>query len=138
MNHLYCPAVLFNLATAKLVSCQADGRYLDLDIPINLFQDALDLRPIDHPNRTVTQLHLAIALLSRFTKRGFQTDADMAEELLSEVLKACHTSSHIHRAALIAIKSSALHSAGSIDANDPEQEWSAASMLPFSPNQLLQ
>ncbi|KAG2116370.1 TPR-like protein [Suillus cothurnatus] len=138
MDHPYRPAALFNLATAKLVSCQAGGRYLDLDIPINLFQDALDLRPIDHPDRTVTQLHLAIALLSRFTKRGFQTDADMAEELLSEVLEACHAGSHIHRAALIAIETSTLHSAGRIDANDPEQEWPAASMLPLSPNQLAE
>ncbi|KAG2083938.1 CHAT domain-containing protein [Suillus cothurnatus] len=138
MNHPYRPAALFNLATAKLVSCQAGGRYLDLDIPINLFQDALDLCPIDHPDRTVTQLHLAIALLSRFTKRGFQTDADMAEELLREVLDACHADSHIHRAALIAFETSALHSAGSIDANDPEQEWPAASMLPLSPNQLAE
>ncbi|KAG2107865.1 CHAT domain-containing protein [Suillus cothurnatus] len=138
MDHPYRPAALFNLATAKLVSCQAGGRYLDLDIPINWFQDALGLRPIDHPDRTVTQLHLAIALLSRFTKRGFQTDADTAEELLSEVLDACHADSHIHRAALIAIESSALHSAGRIDANDPEQEWPAASMLPLSPNQLAE
>ncbi|KAG2115415.1 hypothetical protein BD769DRAFT_1752789 [Suillus cothurnatus] len=138
MDHPYRPAALYNLATAKLVSCQAGGRHLDLDIPINLFQDALDLRPIDHPDRTVTQLHLAIALLSRFTKRGFQTDADMAEELLSEVLDACHADSHIHRAALIAFETSALHSAGSIDANDPEQEWPAASMLPLSPNQLAE
>ncbi|KAG2139978.1 CHAT domain-containing protein [Suillus cothurnatus] len=138
MDHPYRPAALFNLATAKLVSCQAGGRYLDLDIPINLFQDALDLRPFDHPDRTITKLHLAIALLSRFTKRGFQTDADMAEESLSEVLEACHAGSHIHRAALIAIETSALHSAGSIDANDPEQEWPAASMLPLSPNQLAE
>ncbi|KAG2747299.1 hypothetical protein P692DRAFT_20681015, partial [Suillus brevipes Sb2] len=73
--------------------CQADGRYLDLDIPISLFQDAHDLRPCtDHPDRTITQLHLTIAMLSHFTKRGFQTDVDAAasEELLSEVLDVCH------------------------------------------------
>ncbi|KAG1722063.1 CHAT domain-containing protein [Suillus lakei] len=132
----YRPAALFNLATAKFVGCQADGRYLDLDLPISLFQDALDLRPTGHPDRTVTQLHLAIALLSRFAKRGFQTDADAAEELLNEVLDVCHANSHIHRAALLAIETSALHSARSIDANDPGQEWPAASMLPLSPNQL--
>ncbi|KAG1840297.1 CHAT domain-containing protein [Suillus subalutaceus] len=136
MDHPYRSAALFNLATTKFVSCQADGRYLDLDIPINLFQDALNLCPTDHPDRTVTQLHLAIALLSRFVKRGCQTDADAAEELLSEVVDVCHADSHIYRAALIAIKTSALHSAGSIDVNDLGQERPAASMLPLSPNQL--
>ncbi|KAG1787124.1 CHAT domain-containing protein [Suillus plorans] len=65
MDHPYHPAALFNLATAKFVSCQADGRYLDLDILISHFQKALELRATDHPDRSATQLHLAIALLSR-------------------------------------------------------------------------
>ncbi|KAG1736966.1 TPR-like protein [Suillus lakei] len=136
MGNPYRPAALFNLATAKFVSCQADGRYLDLDLSISLFQDALDLRPTGHPDRTVTQFHLAIALLSRFAKRGFQTDVDKAEELLNEVLDVCHVDSHIHRAALLAIEASAPHPAGSTGANDPGQEWPAASMPPLSPNQL--
>ncbi|KAG1736959.1 CHAT domain-containing protein [Suillus lakei] len=136
MGNPYRPAALFNLATAKFVSCKADGRYLDLDLPISLFQDALDLRPTGHPDRTVTQIHLAISLLSRFAKRGFQTDDDEAKELLNEVLNVCHVDSHIHRAALLAIETSAPHPAGSTDANDPGQEWPAASMLPLSPNQL--
>ncbi|KAG2147833.1 CHAT domain-containing protein [Suillus bovinus] len=136
MNHPYRPAVLFNLATAKFVSCQAEGRYLDLDDPVSLFEGALDLRPTDHPDRTVTQLYLAVTLLSRFAKRGFQTDADAAKELLSEIVNVCHANSHIHRAAAIAMETCALHSARSINANDLEQEWHARSMLPLSPNQL--
>ncbi|KAG1869355.1 hypothetical protein DFJ58DRAFT_723206 [Suillus subalutaceus] len=136
MDHPYRPAALLNLATAKFVSCQADGRHLDLDIPINMFQDALDLRPTDHLDRTITQLHLAIALQSCFAKRGFQTDADAARELLSKVLDVCHTNSHIYRAALIAIETPALYSAESIDGNDLGQERPAAPMLPLSPDQL--
>ncbi|KAG1720704.1 CHAT domain-containing protein [Suillus lakei] len=140
IDHPCCPAALFNLATAKFVSCQVNRTYLDLDIPITLFEEALDLRPICHPDRTITQLHLAISLLSRFSNRGFQTDVDAAKELLSKVLDVCHPNSHIHRAALVAIETSALHPAGSIDANidanDLGQERPAASMLPLSPNQL--
>ncbi|KAG2336891.1 hypothetical protein BDR05DRAFT_1005489 [Suillus weaverae] len=136
MDHPCRPAALFNLATAKFVNCQANGTHADLDIPISLFQDALDLRPIGHLDRPVTQLHLAISLLSRFVKRGFQTDADTAEELLSEILDVCRANSHIYRAALLAIETSALHPAGSIDANDLGQERPAASILPLSPNQL--
>ncbi|KAG1764143.1 hypothetical protein EDD22DRAFT_1019905 [Suillus occidentalis] len=116
----------------------------DLDQSINHFEhaldicpmDALDLRPTGHPDRPITQLHLATAMLSRFAKRGFQTDVDAAEELLSEVLDVCHTSSHIHRAALLVRQTSVLHPAGSIDANDLGEERSAVSMLPLSPNQL--
>ncbi|KAG1791600.1 TPR-like protein [Suillus plorans] len=136
IDHPYHPAALFNLATAKCVSCQADERYLDLDIPISLFQRALDLRATDHPDRSVTQLHLAIALLSRFAKRGFESDADAAEELLSEVLEACQANSHIYRAALIAMEIRALHSAGRFKGNDLEQEQPTTSMFPLSPNQL--
>ncbi|KAG1800343.1 CHAT domain-containing protein [Suillus plorans] len=136
MDHPYHPAALFNLATAKFVSCQADGRYIDLDIPISLFQEALDSRATDHPDRSVTQLHLAIALLSRFAKWGSETDADAATGLLSEILEVCHANNHIYRAALIAMEMRALHSAGRLDANDIGQEWAATSMLPLSPNEL--
>ncbi|KAG1823194.1 CHAT domain-containing protein [Suillus variegatus] len=136
MDHAYRSAALSNLAMAKFISCQVDGRYLDLSIPISLFQDALDLRPTGHPDRVTTQLHLAISLLSRFARRGFQTDADMGEELLSDVLDVCHADSQIYRAALIAIETSALHSARSLDANGLQQERLATSMLPLSPNQL--
>ncbi|KAG2754402.1 hypothetical protein P692DRAFT_201928868 [Suillus brevipes Sb2] len=134
MNHPCRPAALFNLATAKFISCQANETYLDLDIPISVFQGALDLRPTGHPDRPVTQLHLAIALLSRFAKRGFQTDVDAAEGLLSEILNVSHANSHIHRAALLAIETS--DPAASIHANNLGQEWPAASMLPLSPDQL--
>ncbi|KAG2744370.1 hypothetical protein P692DRAFT_201121221 [Suillus brevipes Sb2] len=136
MDHPCRPAALFNLATAKLIYCQANETYPDLDIPISAFQDALDLRSTGHPDRPITQLHLAIALLSRFAKRGFQTDVDAAEELLSEVLDVCHANSYVHRAALLAIETSALHPAASIDANNLGQEPPTASMLPLSPNQL--
>jgi len=138
MNHSYRPAALFNLATAKFVNFQLDGRYLDLDIPISLFQDALDLRPTDHPDRAITQLHLAIALLSRFVERGSQSDANTAQALLSEVLDICHADSHIYRAALVVTETPALHSVGSIDANDPVQERPDAPMLPLSLNQLVE
>ncbi|KAG1830006.1 CHAT domain-containing protein [Suillus variegatus] len=136
VDHLYRPAALFNLATAKFINCQAEGRYLDFDMPISLFEGALDSRATDDPDRSVTQVHLAIALLSRFAKRGFQMDADAAEELLSEVLEVCNANSHIYRAALITVETWALRSAGMIDGDDVEQERPSPSLLPLSPNQL--
>ncbi|KAG1868583.1 hypothetical protein F4604DRAFT_1927117 [Suillus subluteus] len=114
MDHPHHPAALLNLAAAKFVSCQADGRHLDLDIP----------------------LHLTIALQSCFAKQGFQMDADAARELLSKVLDVCHANSHIYRAALIAIETFALYPAESIDANDLGQQWPATLMLALLQNQL--
>ncbi|KAJ8584727.1 TPR-like protein [Rhizopogon salebrosus TDB-379] len=113
-----------------------NGTYLDLDHPISLFHDALDLRPIGHPDRPTTQLHLAIALLFRFAKRGFQTDADAAEELLYDVLDVCHAKSHIHRLALLAVKTHAEKMARTTDANDVQAERPTASMFPLSSDQL--
>ncbi|KAG1739402.1 CHAT domain-containing protein [Suillus paluster] len=134
MNHPYHPATLSNLATAMFVSCQANGTYLGLNIPISLFEEALNIRPTGHPDRPVTQLHLAIALLSRFVKRGFQADADAAGELLNEVRDASLADSHIYRAALLAIEISAL--ARSTDADTPTAEGPIPSTLPWSPNEL--
>ncbi|KAG2147812.1 CHAT domain-containing protein [Suillus bovinus] len=111
IDHPYRPAVLFNLANAKFIRCQANGTYLDLDISISLFQEALDLRSIGHPDRPITQLHLAIALSSRFAKRGFRTDADAAKEdeprALDEVISLYHdalgyyTTGHAYRGGLL-------------------------------------
>ncbi|KAG0700837.1 CHAT domain-containing protein [Suillus ampliporus] len=136
VDHPCRPAALFNLATAKSVSYQVNGTYPDLDISISLFQDAIDLRPSGHLDRAITQLHLAIALLSRFAKRGSRTDADAAEELLSDVMSICNPNSHIYKAALLAIETSALHPARSIDANDLGQERPVVSMLPLSLDEL--
>ena len=100
IDHPCRSAALVNLAIAK---------FTDLDVPISLFQDALELRPTGHPDRLSTQLHLATAFLSRFTERGFQTDADAAEEMLIEVLDSCHIRSYVYRSAMVAIKTHPWH-----------------------------
>jgi CHAT domain-containing protein/tetratricopeptide (TPR) repeat protein len=136
IDHLSRPVALFNLATAKLISCQVDNTYLDLDTPISLFQNALDLRPAGNLDRPATQLHLAIAFLSRFAHRGFQADAHAAEELLNDVLDVCHAKSHIYRSALLAVETHAVKTARITDANDVRAERSTASMFPLSCNEL--
>ncbi|KAG2114410.1 hypothetical protein DEU56DRAFT_905365 [Suillus clintonianus] len=138
MGHPCRPAALFNLASAKFVNDQVNGTCLDLDIFISLFQNASDFRPTDHPDRSITQLHFAIAMLSHFAKRGFQMDADGAEQFLSKVLDVCHANSHIYRAALLLIETLtfALHRAGGMEGHDLGQKQPDALMLPLSPNQL--
>jgi len=136
IGHPCRPAALVNLAIARLIDCQVNGTYLDLDVPISLFQGALDLRPTGHPDRSATQLHLAIAFLSRFANRGFQTDADVAEELLIEDLDICHMKSYIYRSALITIETSILHQPCDIGANDLRVYEPIISMFPLSVNQI--
>ncbi|KAG2153737.1 CHAT domain-containing protein [Suillus bovinus] len=104
--------------------------HLDFDIPISLFQDVIDLPPTGHPDRPITQFHLAIALLSSL----IQMDDHVTEDLPSEVLDVCHINSHVYGSALIAIESFALHSTGST--YDLRKERLATSILPLSSNQL--
>src|SRR6267154_3665885 len=136
VDHPCRSVALLNLATAKFISCQANGTYLDLDTPISLLQDTLDLRPTGHPDRPVTQLHLAIALLSRYSKRGFQADSDEGKELINQVRDFSHVNSHVYRAALLAVETFPLHTARSADVHDLGWEQPIGSMLPWSPNEL--
>ncbi|KIJ58461.1 hypothetical protein HYDPIDRAFT_102629, partial [Hydnomerulius pinastri MD-312] len=72
---------------AKFISCQVREAHLDLDEPISLFREALDLRPHDHPDRPLVSLscpnepgiiNLASALLRRFEQHGDGNDLDEA------------------------------------------------------------
>src|ERR1700676_1956310 len=74
IDHPHRSAVLFNLANAKFIDCQANNRYLDLDVPIGLCRNALRLRSTNHPDHYTTVLELGLALLARFQRRGFEFD----------------------------------------------------------------
>ncbi|KIJ60775.1 hypothetical protein HYDPIDRAFT_116834 [Hydnomerulius pinastri MD-312] len=132
-------AALVNLAMAKFIKCQTREAYLDLDEPISLYQEALDLRPPGHPDRSCTLINLSVALLTRFRGRGYITlaDADEAEELLWEALDVCPPESHEHREALVVVAFN-LHSGGDhipISCVLP-QASSRSSRLPLSLNEL--
>ena len=99
------PVVLSNLAMAHLILCQTSSAdlYPDVDVPVTLFRDALDLRPVGHLDRLATLFHLAVALLCRFNKHDDPADTDEASELLSQVLEFCSVESYYHRSALIVL-----------------------------------
>ncbi|KIJ60755.1 hypothetical protein HYDPIDRAFT_31972 [Hydnomerulius pinastri MD-312] len=77
----------------------------DLDEPISLFQEALDLRPPHHHDHSCTLIILNVAILVLFRGRGYITlaDADEAEELLWGALDICPPESHAYRAVLFVI-----------------------------------
>lgn len=99
------PVVQFNLAMAQLIHCQTGSAdvYVDVDVPVTLFRDALARRPVGHVDRLATLFHLAVALSCRFNKHGDPADTDEARGLLSQVLEFCPVESYYHRSALIAL-----------------------------------
>ncbi|KAF9232419.1 TPR-like protein [Melanogaster broomeanus] len=124
---------------AKFTSCQARGAHLDLDEPIHLYQEVLDLRPPGHPDHASTLINLTIALLSRFRGRGCITvaDADEAEELLRRSLDICPPHSHEYRAAFL-VKAFSLHRRGDEMPSSYNllQAASGGWRLPYSVNEL--
>ncbi|KAF8834625.1 hypothetical protein BDN67DRAFT_536293, partial [Paxillus ammoniavirescens] len=110
---------LSNLAMAKFISGQATGAHLDVDMAIFLFQDARDLRPRDHRDHVSTLLKLAIALLSRFNKRGDAADADEAQELLDSVLDICSPVSLEYRSAVLVAQTRFMHSGAAFSSTQP-------------------
>ncbi|KAF9218899.1 hypothetical protein BS17DRAFT_476338, partial [Gyrodon lividus] len=134
-NHPARGAACSNLAMAKFISCQARGAYLDLDVPISLYQDALELRPRDHPDHPSTRLKLAIALLSRFSKWGYSADAEEAKEHLASVQDTCPPESFEHKSAVLVVQTFAMHTrAGEVVERDARSSnW----RLPYSLEQLL-
>ncbi|KAF8842592.1 hypothetical protein BDN67DRAFT_1001504 [Paxillus ammoniavirescens] len=141
LNHLARSAALSNLAMAKFISSQATGVHLDLDVAIFLFQDARDLRPRDHPDHPSTLLKLAVALLSRFNKRGDATDADEAQKLLDSVLDICSPASLEYRSAVLIAQTHSMRS-GANDVVEPNATMavsstqSASQQSPFSVDEL--
>ena len=96
--------VLFNLATARLISCQVGITSPDFDVPITLYRDALDLRPVGHPDRLATVLHLARATMSRFLHWGGNSYAAEATSLIAEVQGACSVDSYEYRLAAVILQ----------------------------------
>ena len=100
-------AVLFNLATAKLIYCRMNDVSPDLDVPIDLYRAALHLRPRDHPDHPFTLLSLGIALQARFQRQHDAADEKEAQNLLSQVLDVSPTDSYAYHAAVLALGSAA-------------------------------
>ena len=76
---------LFNLATSKLIRCQTYGTYSEINGPIELYEQALDLRSPGHPDRPATLLLLSQALLSYLGQEYNESTATRIQHLLKEI-----------------------------------------------------
>ncbi|KIJ65879.1 hypothetical protein HYDPIDRAFT_109946, partial [Hydnomerulius pinastri MD-312] len=85
LTHPCRAVVLVNLAKAKFISYQIDPSSANLDEPILLYRQALDLRRPGRPDRPATLLQLAQTLLFRYDKQGCnESVADEINELMTE------------------------------------------------------
>ncbi|KAF8131207.1 hypothetical protein EV363DRAFT_1399009 [Boletus edulis] len=85
LTHPCYAATLVNLANAKLMSYRIHPRSTNLDELIRLYQEALNLRRPRHPDRPVTLLQLARALLLRYEQQECtESVADEIEKLMAE------------------------------------------------------
>ena len=77
---------LFNFATSKFIKCLAYGTHSELNEPIKLYEEALELRCPGHPDRPATSLLLSQALLSRLGQEYDGSTATQIEHLLAEFI----------------------------------------------------
>ncbi|KAG6371288.1 hypothetical protein JVT61DRAFT_9757 [Boletus reticuloceps] len=81
VDHACHAAAQSNLAMAKLILCQVEDMIASLEIPIQLYHDALAARPVGHCDRPSTLVQLAVVYLVRFEKQ--RDDVDGARLCLS-------------------------------------------------------
>lgn len=97
-DHLCRAAAQSNLAMAKFIHCWVDDADPFLDVPLDLYRNALSARPLGHPDRPSTLIQLAIVHLRRFEKRRHEDDAAQVETLLREAVDLTSPGSHEKRA----------------------------------------
>ena len=106
---------LFNFATSKFIKCLAYGTYSELNEPIKLYEEALELRCPGHPDRPATSLLLSQALLSRLGREYDGSTAMQIEHLLAEII---HDSSRNRRTADATLRTRRFFQ--SINSNPPQ------------------
>ena len=87
---------LFNLATSEFIRSQVRGTYSQLEVPIKLYEEALELRDSGHPDRPATSLLLAQARLSHLGQEYDESNAMRIWNLLAEIP---HDGSCVYRTA---------------------------------------
>ncbi|KAF8546152.1 hypothetical protein OG21DRAFT_1215477 [Imleria badia] len=110
-EHLCYAAVLCNLARAHFIKCQIDGRPVELSTTISYYREALELRPVGHPDRPGTLLYLAEVLLYHCGNLGFDEFPGGIMALASEAQASCSEDSHERRAADLTLQTYTLYKA---------------------------
>ncbi|KAG6374721.1 hypothetical protein JVT61DRAFT_4091 [Boletus reticuloceps] len=76
-----------NLAMAKFIICQVEGKDVSFEAPLGLYHNALAARSVGHVDRPSTLIQLAVVHLARFEKGGSEVERARAEALLRETME---------------------------------------------------
>ncbi|KAF8138935.1 hypothetical protein EV363DRAFT_1093795, partial [Boletus edulis] len=87
--HRVRTAAQSNLAMAKFILCQVEGRDDPFEDPLELYRNALAARPVGHVDRPSTLIQLAVVHFARFAKRRDEVEAVQADGLLREAMELC-------------------------------------------------
>ncbi|KAF8132497.1 hypothetical protein EV363DRAFT_1476739 [Boletus edulis] len=118
VDHPCRAAAQSNLAMAKLILCHVEDVIAPLEIPIQLYRDALAARPIGHTDRPSTLVQLAAVHLARFEKQRDDVDGARAEALLHEAMELSSTDSDENRTVSLMLQLYAGHRSGPDHASD--------------------
>ncbi|KAI9574286.1 TPR-like protein [Boletus coccyginus] len=142
-DHPCLAAAWSNLAMTKFILCQLEGTNSSLDVPLELYRNALAARPVDHLDRPSTLLQLAVVHFARFRKESDEVERVGIEALLDEALELSTTDSHENSAASFMLQLHAGHRTDPVHADgqsSAEQDSAARSMdrdPPISGDQYL-
>ncbi|KAG6373234.1 TPR-like protein [Boletus reticuloceps] len=99
LDHGCLAAAQANLAMAKLILSEVEGTDVSLEVPLNLYRNALAARPVGHLDRPSNLIQLAAVHHARFRQQRDEIERTRAEGLLREAMELSSTESHQHRSA---------------------------------------
>ncbi|KAG6373736.1 hypothetical protein JVT61DRAFT_5876 [Boletus reticuloceps] len=112
LEHPCRAAAQANLAIAKSIFCQVEDAYVSLEVPLQLYCNALAARPVGHFDRPSTLIQLAAVHFAVFERGRDAVEQAQAEALLHEVMEFSSTESHENRAATLMLQ---LHAGRKVD-----------------------
>ncbi|KAF8138812.1 TPR-like protein [Boletus edulis] len=104
LEHPCRAAAQANLAMAKFIFCQVEDAYVSLDVPLQLYCNALAARPVGHFDRPSTLIQLAAVHFAVFERGKDAVEQAQTEALLHEAMEFSSTESHENQAAALMLQ----------------------------------
>ena len=118
LGHPCRAAAESNLATAKFIFCQVENMDVSLEVPLNLYHNALGARPVGHCDRPSTLVQLAAVYFAQYEKQGVSVEDARADALLREAIELGPPDSHENRAATFMLQMHIERRADPVQAED--------------------
>ena len=130
LDHPCRAVVQSNLAMVKLILCQVERMAAPLEDALWLYREALASRPVGHPDRPSTLVHVAVVHFARGQQRTDDVEEAQAEALLNEALGLESTQNYESQAASFMRQLLVEHRAGPVQSyGQPSVEQEATLSL---------